>query len=76
MLGSLKQSYEGIHAVSWLQLIRGADCQVRLVYWLCHFQGERDLALITHALVTSSLDYYNTLYVGLPLKTVQNCYCR
>ena len=30
-----------------------------------------DLATVTHALVTSRLDYCNALYVGLPLKSVR-----
>lgn len=29
--------------------------------------------LVIHALVTSSLDYRNMVYLGLPLKTAQKC---
>ena len=33
--------------------------------------GELCLAMVTHALVTSQLDYDNTLYVGLPMESVR-----
>lgn len=33
------------------------------------FLDRRDLAVVTHALVTSRLEYFNPLCVGLPLKT-------
>ncbi|XP_062825481.1 uncharacterized protein LOC134295910 [Anolis carolinensis] len=50
---------------------RGAFAQLRLVHQLRPFLGRSDLATVVHALLTSRLDYCNTLYVGLPLKTAQ-----
>ncbi|KAF7245399.1 RNA-directed DNA polymerase from mobile element jockey [Varanus komodoensis] len=45
---------------------RSAFLQLRLIHQLHSY-----LATVTHALVTSRLDFCNTLYVGLPLKTVR-----
>ncbi|XP_053169630.1 uncharacterized protein LOC128353010 [Hemicordylus capensis] len=50
---------------------RGAFAQFRLVRQLRPFLKKADLATVTHALVTSRLNYCNTLYVGLPLKNNQ-----
>nr|GFC43941.1 hypothetical protein [Tanacetum cinerariifolium] len=50
---------------------RGAFAQLRLVRQLRPYLDRADLATVTHALVTSRLDYCNALYVGLPLKTVR-----
>uniref|UniRef100_A0A803T4Q0 Reverse transcriptase domain-containing protein n=1 Tax=Anolis carolinensis TaxID=28377 RepID=A0A803T4Q0_ANOCA len=50
---------------------RGAFTQLRLVRQLHSFLGRSDLATVVHALVTSRLDYCNTLYVGSPLKMAQ-----
>uniref|UniRef100_A0A803TWX8 Reverse transcriptase domain-containing protein n=1 Tax=Anolis carolinensis TaxID=28377 RepID=A0A803TWX8_ANOCA len=50
---------------------RGAFAQLRLVHQLRPYLGKPDLATVVHALVTSCLDYCNTLYVGLPLKTAR-----
>ncbi|XP_053112476.1 uncharacterized protein LOC128327575 [Hemicordylus capensis] len=50
---------------------RGAFARLQLVHQLCPFLEKADLATVTHALVTSQLDYCNTLYVGLPLKNIQ-----
>ncbi|XP_062832349.1 uncharacterized protein LOC134297776 [Anolis carolinensis] len=50
---------------------RGAFAQLKLVRQLRPYLGKPDLATVVHALVTSCLDYCNTLYVGLPLKTVR-----
>ncbi|XP_058042561.1 retinoic acid-induced protein 2 isoform X2 [Ahaetulla prasina] len=42
--------------------------QVRLVRQLRPFLDREALCTVTHALVTSRLDYCNALYMGLPLK--------
>ena len=49
---------------------RSAFAQLKLVLQLRSFLEMSDLATVTHALVTSYLDYCNALYVGLPSKTV------
>lgn len=41
--------------------------QLRLVVSADPFPETKDLAVILHTLVTSSLDYWNGLRVGLPL---------
>ncbi|KAF7237070.1 Semaphorin-4D [Varanus komodoensis] len=50
---------------------RSAFLQLRLVYQLCPYLDEHCLATVTHALVTSRMDYCNALYLGLPLKMVR-----
>ena len=50
---------------------RGAFAQLRLIRQLRPYLSCSDLTTVTHALVTSRLDYCNALYVGLPLKTVR-----
>ena len=47
-----------------------AFAQLKLVCQLCPFLERSDLATVTHALVTSQLDYCNALYMGLPLESV------
>ena len=54
-----------------LVVTRSAFAQLKLLCHLHLFLEMSDLASVTHALVTSRLDYYNTLYVGLPLKSVR-----
>ena len=43
---------------------RSAFGQLKLVCQLCPFLEMSDLATVTHALVTSHLDYCNMLFVG------------
>ncbi|KAF7247602.1 Cytosolic 5'-nucleotidase 3A [Varanus komodoensis] len=50
---------------------RNAFLQLRLINQLRPYLEYDSLAMVTHALVTSRLDFCNVLYVGLPLKTVQ-----
>ncbi|KAF7247742.1 thiamine pyrophosphokinase 1 [Varanus komodoensis] len=50
---------------------RSAFLQLRLIHQLCPYLEYDCLATVTHALVTSRLDFCNALYVGLPLKTVR-----
>ncbi|KAF7248327.1 putative uncharacterized transposon-derived protein F52C9.6 [Varanus komodoensis] len=50
---------------------RSVFLQLRLIHQLRPFLENDCLATVTHALVTSRLDFCNALYVGLPLKTVQ-----
>ncbi|KAF7251907.1 Polypeptide N-acetylgalactosaminyltransferase 16 [Varanus komodoensis] len=50
---------------------RSAFLQLRLINQLRPYLEYDCLATVTHALVTSRLDFCNTLYVGLPLKTVR-----
>ncbi|KAF7238474.1 HORMA domain-containing protein 2 [Varanus komodoensis] len=49
---------------------RSAFLQLRLIHHLRPYLEEDCLATVTHALVTSRLDFCNALYMGLPLKTV------
>ena len=48
-----------------LAVARSAFAQLKVVCQLRPFLGMSDLAMVTHALVTSRLDYCNTLYMGL-----------
>ncbi|XP_061477478.1 uncharacterized protein LOC133381914 [Rhineura floridana] len=50
---------------------RNAFYQLRLVAQLRPYLSKEDLSSVVHAMVTSRLDYYNALYVGLPLKTIR-----
>ncbi|KAF7245513.1 putative RNA-directed DNA polymerase from transposon BS [Varanus komodoensis] len=50
---------------------RSAFLQLRLIHQLRPYLEYNCLATVTHALVTSRLDFCNVLYVGLPLKTVR-----
>ncbi|KAF7249994.1 putative RNA-directed DNA polymerase from transposon BS [Varanus komodoensis] len=50
---------------------RSAFLQLRLIHQLRPYLENDCLATVTHALVTSHLDFCNVLYVGLPLKTVR-----
>ncbi|KAF7249630.1 putative RNA-directed DNA polymerase from transposon BS [Varanus komodoensis] len=50
---------------------RNAFFQLRLIHQLRPYLEYDCLATVTHALVTSRLDFCDALYVGLPLKTVQ-----
>ncbi|KAF7253513.1 Vacuolar protein 8 [Varanus komodoensis] len=54
-----------------MTVARSAFLQLRLIHLLRPYPEENCLATVTHTLVTSRLDYCNTLYVGLPLKTVR-----
>ncbi|KAF7248278.1 putative sodium-coupled neutral amino acid transporter 11 [Varanus komodoensis] len=50
---------------------RSAFLQLRLIHQLRPYLEYDCLATVTHALVTSRLDFCNALYVGLPLKMVR-----
>ncbi|KAF7251566.1 Zinc finger FYVE domain-containing protein 26 [Varanus komodoensis] len=50
---------------------RSAFLQLRLINQLRPYLEYDCLAMVTHALVTSHLDFCNALYLGLPLKTVR-----
>ncbi|KAF7254388.1 Parkin coregulated gene protein [Varanus komodoensis] len=50
---------------------RSAFLQLRLIHQLRPYLENDCLATVTHALVTSRLDFCNALYLGLPLKTVR-----
>ncbi|KAF7252366.1 hypothetical protein EYD10_01731 [Varanus komodoensis] len=50
---------------------RNAFLQLRLINQLRPYLEYDCLATVTHALVTSRLDFCNALYVGLPLKMVR-----
>ena len=50
---------------------RGTFLHLQKLYQLQPYLGERSLMTVTHALVTSCIDYCNAFYVGLPLKTVR-----
>ncbi|KAF7246446.1 AT-rich interactive domain-containing protein 2 [Varanus komodoensis] len=52
-------------------VVRNAFLQLRLINQLRPYLEYDCLATVTHALVTSRLDFRNALYVGLPLKTVR-----
>ncbi|KAF7246268.1 Visual pigment-like receptor peropsin [Varanus komodoensis] len=52
-------------------VVRSAFLQLRLINQLRPYLEFDCLATVTHALVTSRLDFCNALYVGLPLKTVR-----
>ena len=47
---------------------RAAFLQLQRIYQLCPYLDEQILATVTHALVTTRLDYCNALHVGQPLK--------
>ncbi|KAF7247075.1 putative RNA-directed DNA polymerase from transposon BS [Varanus komodoensis] len=49
---------------------RSAFFQLRLIHQLHPYLENDCLVTVTHALVTSRLDFCNELYMGLPLKTV------
>ncbi|KAF7239847.1 Cardiolipin synthase (CMP-forming) [Varanus komodoensis] len=51
--------------------VRSAFLQLRLIHQLRPYLEYDCLATVTHALVTSRLDFCNALYLGLPLKTVR-----
>ncbi|KAF7251997.1 hypothetical protein EYD10_02590 [Varanus komodoensis] len=48
---------------------RSAFLQLWLIHQLCPYLENDCLATVTHALVTSRLDFCNVIYVRLPLKT-------
>ncbi|KAF7243143.1 Cullin-3 [Varanus komodoensis] len=50
---------------------RSAFLQLWLIHQLRPYLEYNCLATVTHALVTSRLDFCNALYVGLPLKTIR-----
>ncbi|KAF7251258.1 Ephrin type-A receptor 6, partial [Varanus komodoensis] len=50
---------------------RSTFLQLQLIHQLRPYLEDDCLTTVTHALVTSWLDFCNTLYVGLPLKTVR-----
>ncbi|XP_058026881.1 uncharacterized protein LOC131192082 isoform X2 [Ahaetulla prasina] len=52
-------------------IARGAFHQVRLIRQLRPFLDRDSLCTVTHALVTSRLDYCNALYMGLPLRSTR-----
>ncbi|KAF7254239.1 hypothetical protein EYD10_01276 [Varanus komodoensis] len=52
-------------------VVRSAFFQLRLIHQLHPYLENDCLATVTHALVTSRLDFCNALYMGLPLKTVR-----
>ncbi|KAF7251291.1 Dystrophin, partial [Varanus komodoensis] len=54
-----------------MAVVRSTFLQLRLIHQLRPFLENGCLATVTHALVTSQLDFCNVLYVGLPLKTVR-----
>ncbi|KAF7242038.1 putative RNA-directed DNA polymerase from transposon BS [Varanus komodoensis] len=51
-------------------VVRSAFLQLPLIHQLHPYPEDDCLATVTHALVTSQLDFCNVLYVGLSLKTV------
>ncbi|KAF7249234.1 1-phosphatidylinositol 4,5-bisphosphate phosphodiesterase beta-1 [Varanus komodoensis] len=51
-------------------VVRSTFLQLQLSHQLRPYLEDDCLATVTHALVTSQLDYCNTLYMGLSLKTV------
>ncbi|XP_053142271.1 uncharacterized protein LOC128340742 [Hemicordylus capensis] len=52
-------------------MAQSAFYQLRLICQLQPYLERESLATVTHALVTSCLDYCNALYMGLPLKIVR-----
>lgn len=55
----------------WQSVVRNALLQLLLVHQLHPFLDQGTLQRIIHALVTSQLNYYNMLCMGLSLKTTQ-----
>ncbi|KAF7248130.1 putative uncharacterized transposon-derived protein F52C9.6 [Varanus komodoensis] len=62
---------EGYHGAQVTAVARSAFLQLRLINQLRPYLEFDCLAMVTHALVTSRLDFCNALYVGLPLKMVR-----
>lgn len=50
---------------------RSALAQLKLVHKLCLLLEKCDLDTVTHALVTSQLDYRNVIYVGRLMESVR-----
>ncbi|KAF7245360.1 RNA-directed DNA polymerase from mobile element jockey [Varanus komodoensis] len=54
-----------------MAVVRSTFLQLRLIHQLRPFLENDCLATVTHALVTSRLDYCNALYMSIPLKMVR-----
>lgn len=50
---------------------RTAFYQLRLVKQLVPYVVSHDLATVIHAMISSRLDYHNSLYIVLPLNLIQ-----
>lgn len=51
-------------------IVKSSIFQLRLVAKVKQFLSKKDLESVTHALISSQLDYCNSLYIGLPQSTL------
>lgn len=64
----------GLHSLLKVVLVSTPDLALLLAKQVCQFQPyskKKDLTPVTHALVTSSLDYCDMHHMGLPLEMAQ-----
>ncbi|KAF7237899.1 Proteasomal ATPase-associated factor 1 [Varanus komodoensis] len=62
---------QGVSSDGIPEIIASEGFVVSEITKLCSYLEDDCLMTVTHALVTSRLDFCNALYVGLPLKTVR-----
>lgn len=67
----------GVHFDQLLQfdkhvntVVKNSFLHLRSVAKVKHFLSQKDLEIVIHALISSRLDYCNSLYVGLPQSTL------
>ncbi len=51
-------------------VVKSSFFHLRSVAKVKHFLSSKDLEIVIHALISSRLDYCNSLYIGLPQSTL------